>query len=162
MVQGNRTSLEEEQINDADLKLIDTLLQKIEPLPDMCEYGFVVVKILKQLKFHKYIEYTPYIIRKLRPFVHSAIYPYFNDAKVDALCAIHKEVYVLHRKLFPRKSLLSHMYLLRRYLEMLGDFDLMNCIPKFSSRCKEEYMDQVWEEIKTHLEPLPEVQVLMV
>jgi hypothetical protein len=99
----------------------------------------MIRNILKELKFFKYYEYTPYIWNKITNLPN----PEFPLHVVDTLKNMFGEL----RMEYSGRSLPSTSYLVHKMLGILGESDLMKKIPLVKSQQKLCSQELIWKNI---------------
>tara|TARA_B110000881_G_scaffold142168_1_gene125490 strand:- start:2936 stop:4138 length:1203 start_codon:yes stop_codon:yes gene_type:complete len=134
------THIPDQIIIDLKKEIQKERITNIDAIDTKCARRF-----LKKLGYNKYYEHIPHIINKLNGIPPPIITP---DTE-EKLRSMFKMIQVPFLKHCPpkRKNFLSYSYVLHKFVELLGMFDLKSCFSLLKSRQKLYQQDKIWKEI---------------
>ena len=113
---------------------------------DMSKLNHIKMRqILKRLNLNKYYEHTHHIINKLNGLPP----PVLSRDVEEKMRFMFKEIQKPFSECCPknRKNFLSYAYVIRKFLELLGEDKYMNYFPLLKSREKLYQQDCIWKDI---------------
>ncbi len=102
---------------------------------------------LKKLKLNKYYEHIPHIVNRL----NGVPPPKISKEVEEKLRSMFKEIQEPFIKVCPksRKNFLSYSYVLHKFVELLGMYELKQYFPLLKSKEKLYQQDILWKKIAT-------------
>jgi hypothetical protein len=123
---------------------------KKEKIKDLKKINYNKMRqILKKISMNKYYEHIFHIINK----INGVPPPKLSKELEDKLRIMFKKVQEPFGKFCPldRTNFLSYSYVIRKFLQLLGDFQYIDYFQLLKSREKLHLQDQIWKQICNEL-----------
>lgn len=140
-IQGKETTEIPEEVYDKIL--LEIKKQRISNMADVTPKK--VREILKKLKINKYYEHAAHIISRL----NGNPIPQLSPELEEKLRSMFRQIQTPFVKHAPakRKNFLSYSYCIHKFLQLLGEDELLCNFPLLKSRDKLHQQDQIWKKI---------------
>ena len=140
-IQGKETTDIPEEVFDAILAELKK--QRITDFKTITRQK--IKEILKKLKVNKYYEHIPFILNRITGNPN----PYLSvelENKLKEMFALIQVPFLRHAPLI-RKNFLSYSYVLHKFIQLLGQDELLQYFPLLKSREKLMQQEVIWRKI---------------
>ena len=144
-IQGKETTDIPEELYDKIL--LEIKKQRITNMTDLTQAK--IKEILKKLGQNKYYEHSPHIMNKL----NGQPMPYLSPELEEKLKQLFKQIQTPFIKHSPRrKNFLSYSFVIHKFLQLLGNDELLHHFNLLKSREKLAAQDSIWRKICEELD----------